>query len=81
MFLSAGGYHHHIGTNVWESKNGAPPPENSLGLNSFTIKLPDENYIKEIEEKAKNSGIETAKPDNGKILLRDFDNNKIILTL
>jgi catechol 2,3-dioxygenase len=81
LFLSAGGYHHHIGTNVWSSKNGTPPPENSLGLKSFTINIPDGTYINEIEEKAKSSGVETAKPDNGKILLHDFDNNKIILTL
>jgi catechol 2,3-dioxygenase len=81
LFFAADGYHHHIGTNVWSSKNGTPPPENSLGLKSFTIKLPDENYIKEILENVKNSGIETVKQANGKILLNDFDNNKIILTL
>jgi catechol 2,3-dioxygenase len=81
LFLSAGGYHHHIGTNVWSSKNGTPPPENSLGLNSFTINIPDANFIREIEEKTKNSGIETGKLNDGKILLHDFDNNKIILSL
>lgn len=81
LFFAADGYHHHIGTNVWSSKNGIPPPENSLGLKSFTIKLPDENFIKSIEEKAKNSGIETIKPADGKLLLHDFDNTKIILTL
>jgi catechol 2,3-dioxygenase len=81
LFLSAGGYHHHIGTNVWSSKNGAPPPDDSLGLKSFTINIPDENYIKEIEGKAKTYGVETAKQNDGKILLNDFDNNKIILTL
>ena len=81
LFLSAGGYHHHIGTNVWESKNGSPPPENSLGLKSFTISIPDKNYIKEIGEKAKNYVIETGKHSDEKILLSDFDNNKIILTL
>lgn len=81
LFFAAGGYHHHIGTNIWSSKNSTPPPDNSLGLQCFTIKLPDENYIKSISEDAKNSGIEIAKLNNGKIILHDFDNNKIILTL
>ncbi len=32
VFLSAGGYHHHIGLNTWQSKNGTPPPFGSTGL-------------------------------------------------
>src|SRR4029079_6940110 len=34
-FISAGGYHHHIGLNVWESAGGSPPPPGSTGLRSF----------------------------------------------
>ena len=40
-FLSAGGYHHHIGLNTWESAGGSPPPERSTGLYHFAILLPD----------------------------------------
>ena len=40
-FLSAGGYHHHIGLNTWESKNGAPPPPGSTGLYHVAIRYPD----------------------------------------
>jgi catechol 2,3-dioxygenase len=39
-FLSAGGYHHHIGLNTWESKNGAPPPPGTTGLYHFAINYP-----------------------------------------
>jgi catechol 2,3-dioxygenase len=39
-FLSAGGYHHHIGLNTWHSKGGPPPPENTTGLYHFAILLP-----------------------------------------
>jgi catechol 2,3-dioxygenase len=39
-FLSAGGYHHHIGLNTWESKGGAPPPVGSTGLYHFAINYP-----------------------------------------
>jgi catechol 2,3-dioxygenase len=39
-FLSAGGYHHHIGLNTWESKGGAPPPFGATGLYHFAINYP-----------------------------------------
>ncbi|HEX4565311.1 MAG TPA: VOC family protein [Vicinamibacterales bacterium] len=40
-FLSAGGYHHHIGLNTWESSNGSPPPHGSTGLYHVAIRYPD----------------------------------------
>ena len=40
-FLSAGGYHHHIGLNTWESKGGGPPPFGSTGLYHFAILYPE----------------------------------------
>ena len=40
LFVSAGGYHHHLGLNVWGG-NAAPPPEGSLGLSSFEVVVPD----------------------------------------
>src|SRR2546423_15199698 len=39
-FLSAGGYHHHIGLNTWESKNGSPPAPGTTGLYHFAINYP-----------------------------------------
>jgi len=39
-FLSAGGYHHHIGLNTWESKDGEPPPPGTTGLYHFAIRFP-----------------------------------------
>src|SRR5580700_10807411 len=39
-FLSAGGYHHHIGLNTWESLTGAPPPPGSTGLYHLAIAYP-----------------------------------------
>jgi catechol 2,3-dioxygenase len=44
-FLSAGGYHHHIGLNVWHSKGAGPAPVNSAGLYHFAILLPDRNAL------------------------------------
>jgi catechol 2,3-dioxygenase len=40
-FLSAGGYHHHIGLNTWESRNGSAPPEGTTGLYHAAIRYPD----------------------------------------
>ncbi len=39
-FLSAGGYHHHIGLNTWESAGGSPPPQGTTGLYHFAINYP-----------------------------------------
>src|SRR6476661_10442052 len=39
-FLSAGGYHHHIGLNTWESKGGSPPQPGTTGLYHFAIRYP-----------------------------------------
>jgi catechol 2,3-dioxygenase len=39
-FLSAGGYHHHIGLNTWESKGGSPPPPGTTGLYHVAIRYP-----------------------------------------
>jgi catechol 2,3-dioxygenase len=39
-FVSAGGYHHHIGLNTWESRDGSPPPEGTTGLYHFAILYP-----------------------------------------
>jgi len=40
-FLSAGGYHHHIGLNTWESRGGSPPPRGTTGLYHVAIRYPD----------------------------------------
>ena len=37
LFVSAGGYHHHLGLNTWSGIGAPPPPENAVGLRSFTI--------------------------------------------
>jgi catechol 2,3-dioxygenase len=39
-FLSAGGYHHHIGLNSWESRGGSPPPRGTTGLYHVAIRYP-----------------------------------------
>jgi catechol 2,3-dioxygenase len=45
LFVSAGGYHHHIGLNTWHSAGAAPAAAGSVGLRSFAIDLPDEQQL------------------------------------
>ena len=44
-FIAAGGYHHHIGLNTWESLGGSPPPPGSTGLYHFAIRYPDRRSL------------------------------------
>ena len=82
-FLSAGGYHHHIGLNTWESAAGSPPPRGATGLYHVAIRYPDRAALADalrrlIEahvplEGAADHGVSEA------LYLRDPDNNGIEL--
>jgi catechol 2,3-dioxygenase len=50
-FLGAGGYHHHIGTNTWETRGAPPAPEGTARLLRFTIVLPDEAEVERLAER------------------------------
>lgn len=78
LFFSAGGYHHHVGTNIWHSRNSPPLPEDSTGLISFTINIPDKDAIEEVIKRA---GMEGLLIDKEKFIIKDLDNNKIVLAL
>jgi catechol 2,3-dioxygenase len=48
LFLSAGGYHHHIGLNTWQSRGAGPAPETTAGLQTFVIALPNQDALAEV---------------------------------
>jgi len=73
LFMSAGGYHHHIGTNIWHSANGSTHKDNSFGIKSFSIKISDSDYIEEIRTNAKQKGLEFIELKDG-ISIKDYDN-------
>jgi catechol 2,3-dioxygenase len=80
-FLSAGGYHHHIGLNTWESLGGLPPPRGTTGLYHFAILLPNRIELARTFRRMLDQGcpIEGAS-DHGvseAIYLRDPDDNGI----
>jgi catechol 2,3-dioxygenase len=66
-FLSAGGYHHHLGGNTWESLGAAQAPEGTARLRSFTIVLPDDASLAEVS--ARVGGTETEDPSGNRLLL------------
>ena len=45
LFFAAGGYHHHVGANTWAGRNAPPPPPNAVGLDHFTLVVPDQEAI------------------------------------
>ncbi len=53
LFMSAGGYHHHIGLNVWAGAGAPPPPENAVGLLDFTIVVSDAEARAAMVERAR----------------------------
>ncbi len=82
-FLSAGGYHHHIGLNTRQSRNGSPPPPGSTGLYHFAILLPSRQALAETVRRLLQAGhpLDGA-ADHGAsmaIYLRDPDENGIEL--
>src|ERR1041385_3544255 len=56
-FVSAGGYHHHIGLNTWESAGGSPPPEGSTGLYHLAILYPSRADLADALRRLKEAGI------------------------
>lgn len=78
IFVSAGGYHHHIGLNLWQGIGAPPPPANALGLRYFTIALPSEAEVERLTERVRRAGVETQQVEAG-ILIRDPAENGIVL--
>jgi catechol 2,3-dioxygenase len=82
-FLSAGGYHHHIGLNTWESKGGSPPPRGTTGLYHVAIRYPDRKTLAQAAQAVIDAGVPlTGASDHGvseAIYLHDPDDNGIEL--
>jgi len=82
-FLSAGGYHHHIGLNTWESKGAPPPPPGTTGLYHVAIRYPDRKALAHALKAVVDAGIPiSGASDHGvseAIYLRDPDDNGIEL--
>ncbi len=82
-FVSAGGYHHHIGLNTWESLDGSPPPAGTTGLYHVAIRYPDRRSLADALERLRRAGIALdGAADHGvseALYLRDPDGNGVEL--
>jgi catechol 2,3-dioxygenase len=64
LFVSAGGYHHHLGLNVWESKNGPLPPKTAAGLEQFVIELPGDADVAAVRARIEIAGLPVEQSGN-----------------
>ncbi len=82
-FLAAGGYHHHIGLNTWESAGGAPPAPGTTGLYHLAIRYPDRRTLADALRRVLEAGIALdGASDHGvseALYLRDPDGNGVEL--
>ncbi len=83
VFLSAGGYHHHIALNTWESKDGPPPAPGTTGLYHVAILYPDRAQLADALRRIVRAGVRiTGASDHGvseAIYLNDPDGNGVEL--
>jgi catechol 2,3-dioxygenase len=82
-FISAGGYHHHIGLNTWESRDAPPPPRGTTGLYHLAILYPDRRSLADALRRLVDAGIRLdGAADHGvseALYLRDPDQNGVEL--
>ncbi|HXI83180.1 MAG TPA: VOC family protein [Verrucomicrobiae bacterium] len=82
-FLSAGGYHHHIGLNTWESEGGSPPPMGTTGLYHVAILYPSRALLADALRRLVKAGVPLeGASDHGvseALYLRDPDGNGVEL--
>lgn len=79
-FVSAGGYHHHIGLNTWQGEGAPPPPADAVAMRHFTVELPDQRALDEVVARIDRAGIAKNQTEDG-LLVHDPSQNGVILTL
>jgi catechol 2,3-dioxygenase len=56
LFVSAGGYHHHVGLNTWGGVGAPPPPQGAVGLRHADVRLPDAESLAQLVERLRDAG-------------------------
>jgi catechol 2,3-dioxygenase len=79
-FVSAGGYHHHLGLNTWQGAGAPPPPADAVGLRYFTIDLPDQKAYDEVVARVDAAGLPSNQTEAG-LLLHDPSQNGVVLRI
>ncbi|ASR47345.1 glyoxalase [Paenibacillus kribbensis] len=72
MFISAGGYHHHMGLNIWAGEGAPPAPENAAGLDYFELIVPDQKELDTIVARLAAAGYAVQERDGAKYVADPF---------
>lgn len=78
LFVSAGGYHHHIGMNIWHSAGSGPPLPGSVGLRSYEVVLPNAEELERVLDRVRAAGLPIEPTAEGP-LVRDPSGNALTL--
>jgi catechol 2,3-dioxygenase len=78
LFVSAGGYHHHLGLNTWHSAGADPPAPGSVGLRSFEVTVPNASELERRLERVRGAGLPLEQSAEG-TGVRDPSGNLVIL--
>jgi len=79
LFVSAGGYHHHLGLNTWAGEGVPPPPSGSRGLREFEIVLPSAEALAAEEVRLGDAGFEPERDDD-RVRATDPSGNRVVLS-
>ncbi len=79
LFMSAGGYHHHLGLNIWAGSR--PQPPQTLGLRSFSLGVPDETTWQTVQSQLEANSITSEPLTENTVLVHDPDGNALELIL
>jgi catechol 2,3-dioxygenase len=79
LFLSTGGYHHHIGVNTWAGPGAPPPPRGTVGLEWFELAVEEAHELDELEERLAGAGVEVERVGGG-LRTSDPSGNGLLLT-
>jgi catechol 2,3-dioxygenase len=79
LFVSAGGYHHHVGLNTWAGVGAPPPPPGAIGLQHFDVVLPHQAAVDAVTARVKAAGV-AAEPTGAGVLVRDPAQNTLCIT-
>jgi catechol 2,3-dioxygenase len=78
LFVSAGGYHHHLGLNTWAGEGAPAPPEGSRGLRQFEVRLPGADQLAAEEDRLREAGFEPAR-EGDEVRATDPSGNRVVL--
>ena len=80
LFVSAGGYHHHIGLNTWAGVGAPPPPPGAVGLRHFVVRLPDRAALDRTLDRIRAAGLDAEREEAG-MVIRDPARNAVMFVV